>query len=138
MDNLDQDFVTDARGMKRSKKLLRCFDCRLCNWTPEQNERRFGVVRAARQNKSGLEQELANSLKRDMHTADWLEDIKQLESRGHLIVVRKVWDGVKTCTFVELPDNEKTINLSANGDHYAGMNFTQAMAIANERVASIG
>ena len=143
MDNLEQDFVsaevcTDARGVKRRTKLNRLFHGNFGKWTEEQNERLFGINRAARFNKSALEVDLAHTLKRDMHTAEWIADIAELENCGLLIVQRKKWDGVKTCTFVELPDEEKTIRLSGRGEYFASMNFSQAMQMANERVTSVG
>lgn len=135
--NLDQDFVTDARGVKRSCRARRLFDGRFGDWTPEQDERRFGILREARHNKSGREKDLAERLGRDMHSEDWVKDLEQLYSRGHLIVQRKVWDGV-LAEFVELPDKEKVARLTGNGDHFAGMTYQQATDIANERVTSVG
>jgi hypothetical protein len=132
---VEQDFVVDVGGVKRPKRSLRCFDGRFSKWTEEQNERRHGIIRAARFNRSELEKPLAEALGRDMHSTDWLEDTKELYSRGHLIVQRKVWDGV-IAEFVELSDAEKRMRLSANGNSFAVMSFHQAMQVANERLVN--
>jgi hypothetical protein len=127
------DFVLGPHGTRRLKRALLGFHGRMTDWTPEQNELYHKSLRTLAIQKIAKERQWAEALGMDMHAEDWLLMTERLNSIGFIVVVRTEWDGLDTCTFVKLKDDERRVKLTASGGYFAGMSFQQAMQIAGER-----
>jgi hypothetical protein len=140
MENSQEDFVVNARGVKTWKvPPIVDFDGRKTRSTPEQVRERHNILRQlkslvrASESSETTEKTLAEACGADMNSPVWLESIESLYSRGYLVPIRTVWDGLDKCDWVKLKDDERRVKLLAPGMYFAAMNFEQAMQIAGDR-----
>jgi hypothetical protein len=128
-----EDFVTDPdhRSVKRHRlPLLRHWDgggfCKHGSRLAET----FNIVKQVslltRDRAATNEAALATTCNADIDSSEWKEDIEQLYSRGHLIVVRTEWS-LDSC-WVKLPPEQTKIRLTTKGQHFAAARFEQLMA----------